>query len=258
MPEAVASNSTPAPEGASIPERIRRRPKGIPALSEQFYFQKLPPYVEENYEAVVNMIKAHGVMVQAVMENGDDFSLYADGIHQIYRLILMRLDAVVETVDHYIDKMAGRELAQGESYGDLMERVGQIVAAAYTEAGVEMDLEQQLEWSKDRSDTYFKTTAHYLRELNAKMEGGDNHLLTAGSLLPWLELKIWREVAGIDLAERDSVAGDASLRDRLLFQQAKAGVSPNDLSQAFGIKRAAVERIIARLTAREEESRKAV
>lgn len=255
MPEAVASNSTPAPEGQA--KRKIERPAGIPPCYDKFYFKKLPPYVSQGFEAIEEMLKAHGVMVAAVMERGDDFSLYANGVHMIYRLILLRLDAIVNDVDERIEEMEGRQFVQGKSSTELLERIGAMVAAAYTASGVEMDLDTMLEWSKEMRNVYFGATSNYFRELEAKMEG-DNHLLTAGSLLPWLELKIWNEIAGVNLASDGVTGEDIPLRDRLIKEQADAGVSATVLSNAFGIKRATVERIIGRLTAAEEESRKAV
>ena len=273
MPEAVDSNSTRAPK------RQRGKPDGIPPLYDEPYFQKLPPYVEKDYQAVVEMIQAYGVMVQTVIENGDDFSLYANGIHKIHRLILLRLDALVSDLDKLIDSMADGQFLKGKSLTDLLQRVGRIVAAAYAETGIEVDVEQLFKRGDGKPDDYTFTTTKYFRELVAKLEG-DNHLLTVGSLLPWLEMKIWREVAGIDVSqerhqdkepsadenashEKPDVADRAGsqktdLRDRLIAEQAQAGVSLSAISQAFNIKRVAVERILGRLTAEDDGDRIAV
>lgn len=95
-----------------------------------------------------------------------------------------------------------------------------------------------------------------LQRTDRQAEGeGKFDLLTVGSLLPWLELRIRSEVIG---GKAEAEFDDTSLRDRLIVEQSKSGVSAAELSQAFNLRRGAVERIIARLTATDEDERKAV
>ena len=82
--------------------------------------------------------------------------------------------------------------------------------------------------------------------------GDDRSLLEAGSLLPWLEMKIAREIAPDDAqAAGDTAKPDQSpveLRDRLIADQANRGISAADLSRAFNMRKAAIKKIIARLS----------
>jgi hypothetical protein len=73
--------------------------------------------------------------------------------------------------------------------------------------------------------------------------GNEIDALEAGSLLPWAEMAIRRELGS------DNGYAATILRDQLIAEQAAAGISPGQLSQAFNLRRDAIERIIGRLRA---------
>lgn len=249
MPEAVASNSIPTSAGQKKTQR--RAPEGVPVFISDKHFKNLPPFIQRDFDAAEEMLKAHGTMVAAIMETGDDLSFYANGIHLIYRLILLRMNEVIDHAGQQINAMHGsRFLKETTTDIELMERIGQIVADVYCDAGHDMDRTNIGNWPRDMLNIYASATSRYYRELVERAEG-DNHLLTIGSLLPWLELKIRREIIGdeTDAAENAGI----SLRDSIIADQVRQGVSPADLSQALGVRKAVIERTIGRLTAGNSE-----
>lgn len=248
MPEAVASNSIPVSEDQDK-RKQRRTPSGyLRPISTAF--EKLHPRIQKDVDQVDEMLKAHGQLVAAAMETGDDFSLYSDGIHLIYRLIISRLNEVMDSVGHRIDEMHGSRFLKEPSDMEVLVRVGQMVASAYADTGVDMDIENQAGWSNDVFKVYSSATRRYYTELIEQLDG-DTHLLTIGSLLPWLELKIRREIVGdeTDLLEPE----DMSLRDTIIAEKAREGIPTAEISQALNIRKTAVERVIGRLMANHPE-----
>ncbi|WP_085025316.1 hypothetical protein [Ensifer aridi] len=241
MPEAVASNSIPV---------SNRQPR---------YGWK--QHFSEEFENIDYMLAAFREMNSALYETKQDHSEVSYGVYLIHGLIMDRLKVVAgeakQVIANATERAALPELESGFDEA-LLERIGEMAGAALLDAGYELDMEDATTWPEGLMLEHTGRIGRFYNELIAKLnEAGRFDLLTVGSLLPWLELRIRREVMGAEAA-RD--LGDTSLRDRLIVEQAKSGVSAADLSQAFNLRRGAVERIIARLTVEEEEeeARKAV
>lgn len=248
MPEAVASNST-------------RMPGGQPPYGWKQRFS-------EGYEEVDAMLAAFREMNSALYETKQDHSRESWGIYLIQGLIMDRLNAVSDQVRGYlglVEPMKLTGLERGLDTAVLM-RIFDIRAQALLDAGEVTDLDGP--WPEGVGADNSKWAAIYYNALVAKaLEEGPADLLTIGSYLPWLEMRIRRDLGVASSGEQAPSArsdehpvndDNQSLRNRLIAEQAEAGVSVSEISQAFGIKRATVERIIGRLTAEEEESRKAV
>jgi len=189
------------------------------------------------------------------MESGDDFSLYSKGVHLIHQLIMLRLDETAEQARELIETQARpRSVTQPVDH-DLFNSVQGIVAETLSERGIVASASPR-EWTADESRIILDTTASYYREL-VKELGSEASLIEAASLLPWIELRIRKALFGVEEGQPDDDEL-VSLRDRLIAEQSKGGVSPAELSQAFNIRRSIVERIIGRLQAEEGAARAAL
>lgn len=101
-------------------------------------------------------------------------------------------------------------------------------ARALLDAGKIDDMDG--EWSEGMAREHLKHVRQGYVDLVEKVrEDGSLDLLTIGSYLPWLELRIRREV-GADEVTPD--LSDTSFRDRLIMDQSQKGISPSDLSRA--------------------------
>lgn len=142
-------------------------------------------------------LNAHSMMMSVIMETGDDFSLYANGIQLIQRLIMLRLNEVIYDAGQQIEEMHENRRLKEPNDNELFKRVGNMVANAYVEAGIDMNVEKMTDWNKGIFELYASTTHRYYEDIKAQLDG-DTHLLTVGSLLPWLEMKIRKELIGVD------------------------------------------------------------
>ncbi|KGD95690.1 hypothetical protein [Rhizobium sp. YS-1r] len=125
---------------------------------------------------------------------------------------------------------------------ELFNHVERIVADVYADHGLDLP-----------EPGHGRPTSQYYHKLLRKLEGSRDPF-EAGMLLPWLEIEIREDASR--LAAVGIKRDDTSLRDRLIAEQASVGISPADLSQAFSLKRAAIERIIARLNGENQEGRR--
>lgn len=236
MPEAVVSNST-------------RTPTGQPKFGWKRHFS-------EGFEDVDAMLSAFREMNSALYETKQDHSHESRGIYLIQGLIMDRLRLVSDEITAYVGQeeasvptMLGRGIDLA-----IWQQINNMDARVLLDAGMIDDPDGP--WPDGVSDGHAERVARGYNDIVTKaQEDGSVDLLTIGSYLPWLELRIRREIGAEVVAPGQS---DTSFRDRLIVEQSQKGISPSDLSQAFGIKRASIERIICRLTATEEESRKAV
>jgi hypothetical protein len=89
--------------------------------------------------------------------------------------------------------------------------------------------------------------------LVAKLDGC-RHLLDAGSMLPWLELKIRREVGLTTEGHEPTKVPDElyadpkNLRDQFIAEKINQGLSLSHISQALNVKVSAIDRVMRRLT----------
>lgn len=249
MPEAVASNST-------------RMPEGQPKYGWKQHFS-------EGYEEVDAMLAAFREMNSALYETKQDHSNESWGIYLIQGLIMDRLKEVSKQVAGYLGTVEPVQKLPALSPGldaAVLMRIVEIRTQALLDAGVLAD--RDAPWPEGLGGNNFQKAGTYYNDLvNKAYDEGEIDLLTIGSYLPWLEMRIRRDLGVAPTGEEVQTAhpeenpdthDNQSLRDRLIAEQVDAGVSVTEISQAFGIKRATVERIIGRLTATEEESRKAV
>lgn len=241
MPEAVVSNSIPM---------SGRQPR-----------YGWSQYFSEEFENIENMLAAFREMNSALYETKQDHSAVSYGIYLIHGLIMDRLKVVAGEAKQFIAGAADTKSEEMPELGfgvdeALMELIGEIAGAALIDAGYEVDMDDATTWPEGLMGEHIGRVGRFYNELIAKLKGeGKFDLLTVGSLLPWLELRIRSEVIG---GKAEAEFDDTSLRDRLIVEQSKSGVSAAELSQAFNLRRGAVERIIARLTATDEDERKAV
>lgn len=124
---------------------------------------------------------------------------------------------------------------------DLFERIGRIVADVYADHSLVVP-----------EPGNGNPTSQYFHIVIRKLEGSRDPF-EAGSLLPWIEMKIRADAA--KLATRPRGPQEDSLRDRIIAENIAAGISTADLAQAMNIKRSTIERIAGRLEGREKDDR---
>jgi len=127
---------------------------------------------------------------------------------------------------------------------DLFERIGRIVDDVYADHSLVVP-----------EPGNGNPTSQYFHMVIRKLEGSRNPF-EAGSLLPWIEMKIRADAAKLATQPHEPQE-DGSLRDRIIAENIAAGISTADLAQAMNIKRSAIERIVGRLEGRGRENRKA-
>lgn len=231
-----------------------------PAPAEQDLF-----LISTDFENVGFMLSALAESACLALEADLLPDHFSAGLHDLFRVALGRLDqAITQLNQAWADEKAsikeGPRLTHPNTF--VRTRISCIGINALRDAGHDINPQDVTTWDDPILLEHLSRVDRYYDDLLGKLEEeGRNDLLTIGSYLPWLEMRIRRElgVATVDL-ETQPISDDngQSLRDRLIAEQADAGVSISQISQAFGLKRAAVERIIGRLTAAEEDSRKAV
>ncbi|MBB4065699.1 hypothetical protein [Gellertiella hungarica] len=257
MPEAVDSNSTTASK------KQRQAPEGVPRLLSSPPFERLGKRIQRDVDAAQEMLRAHAAMVAVVMESADDFSVYSKGVHLIHQLAMLHLDEALDNARIEIEQMQQGRFVSKPYDPDLREHVSLMVCAAYSASGVDMDYCKMHEWDSATCRLYGSAVGNYTMALLEKA-GDDRHLLSVGSLLPWLEMKIWREIADVDLTVPSAEVPHAETGQ--LDHQADFSASPvqayradtarrlfgeghsvSQISQILRIERSAVERILDQL-----------
>lgn len=272
MPEAVDSNSTTASVNQPTKPQKKQRvaPTGLPVMKAPPPFGDLPEYVQRDVEATQEMLRSHATMVAALLETGDDFSLYSNGVHAIHQLIMSRLDQVLDFARLEIEEIREKPFREGQA--ELFTRIGEMVCAAYTASGeVGFRLDDFERWDDTKLKIYFVQTRRFRDALKEKA-GGSTDLLTIGSLLPWLQMTIYKALAPdvvppvfgqkpvVHEFATDkptfSASPMAAYRAELAKRLADEGHSIAQISQIMNIKRSAVERILDRLTSEESKAKK--
>jgi hypothetical protein len=173
MPEAVDSNSIPVAR-----------------------YKRARLEVEDIFSSPSIMIKAFQEMTCIVVADREDHRDLADGLHLIHELLMRELDEAVEKAREYAGNLTISSPAGSSRQmitpidPELFGRIGELVdnAIGRTEA------------DEDGSAYVVKTTEYY-NELLARLDG-ETDLIEAASMLPWLELKITRDLADQDAFER--------------------------------------------------------
>jgi hypothetical protein len=194
MPEAVASNSIPVSNGQPL--------IGLSSiLSDQF-------------DDVDSMLKAFSTMNSLLLESGEDHSDQSYGVFLIHRLIMARLTEVADMAKAGVrvvkeaEKVAAEyNVGLGDDRGlwiELVDKVGDLVTNALIDAGIELDGDDVISWPKDLQKRHFDLTLCHYKKMMEKVNRSRDPL-EVGSLLPWLELMIRREVLGDDATKQAAV-----------------------------------------------------
>ncbi len=119
---------------------------------------------------------------------------------------------------------------------ELFQRVANIYRQAYA------DLSMPAPHDDDLIGSIVSSFNALIRQLEGQLNS-----LEAGSLLPWLEMRIRSQLSsGVTTA---GMPKPVSIRDTVIAEQAMAGFTTNELSQAFNLKHETIERIVRRLSA---------
>lgn len=230
MPEAVDSNTTRAPYSQAARSPTSR--------------------IADKFADVRDMLEAFNVMAcEAALDEPVVKGNFVNGMNLLHKLIMEELwelrRQVVATVEQ---ESAGRELANHIDT-DLWGHITRMVNEAYREAG--RSAADDAEWSEADSIEFTRRVTRLYNELVARLDGS-RHLLDVGSMLPWLELKLRRELGlSTDFAHPllpdDIYADPSDLRAAFIVEKVKEGFSLAHISQALNIKKANIERVIRQL-----------
>ncbi|MBT9373436.1 hypothetical protein [Rhizobium sp. CSW-27] len=165
----------------------------------------------------------------------DDFTaLFELTANAAFRLIDRMISARLER--QKLNEPYNPALIRNQLWPELFERIDDIVSTVYADHGLNLP-----EPGNGRpTSQYFHMVRHKL--------GASRDQFEAGSLLPWIEMKIRRDAERVSATLEAGTSDTISLRDQIISQKAREGISPADLSQAFNLRRSAIDRIIARLT----------
>lgn len=236
MPEAVNSDSTTVSSSQYDPSILS---------------------VKKGFEEVQHMLNTFNVMTCTLLETKEDNSEHSFGLHLLHGLVMERLDIIANEFEQTLqERQLNHRLVRGSDvYSALIQRIGRIVADAYCSTGRNLVWDEMVDWSREDTQAYSNSTAHYYRELIDRLEGEDD-LLEVGSLLPWLELKIRKDI-GLSISmpakeqpilSDDVYADPKNLRDQFIVEKLKQGFSLPHISQALNVKISAIEKAIKKLT----------
>lgn len=172
MPEATATHSRTA---------ARRQPRSLLAVR-----------IQDDFEEVSEMLRAYSVMTTTLFESTLDHSNSSYGMHLIHKLIMARLDEVAADASVTVtEAYSTRQIATPPQIdADVLVQVHQIVASVFEAAGETV-----------ANDGGVDLVSYYYNQLLKKLDGSAD-LLEVGSLMPWLEMKIRKDLGVIDTVER--------------------------------------------------------
>lgn len=235
MPEAVNSDSINAPQGQPTPVVFST---DIDAFRDTVYQIKVLSDMLASYLEDAGMFEestAIGALFNMLVDT------YSDRVEMAAR-DLAKAREFIERRARQADLEREKQADQLQSdrskvWLELMMHLTSIVTGIWREAGREPD-----ENNEDHRKSIAEMAQDYGRRIMEQLENkGDR--IEAGSYLPWAEMKIRQELTG-----EPSASTATSLRDTLIAEHSEKGITVQELSQAFNLRRAAVERIIGRLS----------
>jgi len=221
MPEAVDSNSTIAPE--IHPERL------MDGLHDTLY-----------------ALQAYRVMLGSTIETDVGFSNdVSSGICLILESITENFDCQIKEVGKLINNDAKADKSSLSSYGQLCQKIIALRMKIMQEVGQSMTREAIRE--------VISSAVNDCTKIVERLNGDyDFDLLEADNLLPALELKIREELAiAVDQEQRTT---PKTLREEIIAEKLRQGISIEQLSQAFHIRASAIRRVMEKLTQQEQLS----
>lgn len=241
MPEAVASNSRAVPERQQVPMSAGE--------------------ILDQLEEVSSAIYALGSFLADHLFHTDEVDI-GNGVTFLFGQQVQRLNAATLEARRHFD-LPQAEAPESARHlnrpidSDVFKRVSKMVHDAYFDLGKGPLWERDAP-GNDKGSERIGRAGHYYNLLMARLEG-ETHLLDVGSLFPWLELTIRRDL-GQAIGRQDDSEGDLpetldmdvskttkQLRDELISHAMSSGQSATDIAQALNLRRVTVERMIGRL-----------
>lgn len=226
---------------------------GAPQTTQQSLF-----VMRTDFENVHLMLEALAESACLAIEADALPDHFSAGLAELFRRALSEFDELSDKLFSLV--MQGSSQSRPNTLNDkkhdptiwteLMGRVASIVRNVMADAGAHVPEDDFSEWSEAASDQYFSLMANHYNNLMEKLDGVRDPF-EAGSLLPWVEMAIRREI-GI---EPDHIS-PSWIRDEFILDSIKKGYSTADISQALGLRQKAVERAIGRLTISDADTQK--
>jgi hypothetical protein len=224
MPEAVASNSIPMPEG------------------QHPFNTDLTAFSDTIHELQALTIMLSSLLATSSLES------QASGISGLFQRQLSDLDKIYEAVKSDLSKPAERAITATEKPKQssinvqfkLYNHILDLIKTIRIETGEPVYATHE-EWPEALQKTIVDLAQSYVDKVLNKMEDKTNEM-EAGSLLPWIEAIIRREL----LTEKPSVP-TTMLRDTFILDSIGSGYSTADVAQVLGLSRHAVDKAVYRL-----------
>lgn len=226
MPEAVDSNSTRMPEGQRQPSAFDL----LTALEDTATaFHALGELAARQLDDVDDRLSSgFSYLFRREVEELRDIHT---GLHQLQRALHVAdwtSADMAEAVAAVVEPSEETEAVSRDAWPEYWDMVRDTTLHVLRRAGVSLPDEDDFAlWSDEHMETLNRFTAENFGQVMAMLDGSRN-AFEAGGLLPWLELKFMR----------------------------KFGMEPSgDLAATLAIERSSVQRIMDRLTTREDQAR---
>ncbi|MBX8801574.1 hypothetical protein HBA92_12490 [Ochrobactrum sp. MR28] len=137
---------------------------------------------------------------------------------------------------------------------DVIVHISNMIMSAYRATDVDVD-------DYETAVQIPATAVRYYHRLLEKLDGEDD-LLIVGSMFPWLEMKIRKDLGASisELTDKEALpreegwAAPRSLRDEFIAEKLKQGFSVQYISQALNIRVSAIEKAMTKLAEKDQQS----
>ncbi|MBB4006225.1 hypothetical protein [Allorhizobium taibaishanense] len=224
MPEAVASNSRSMSEG------------------QHSFKTDLTAFLE-----TIQELHALTIMLSSLL-SASGLESEASGVAGLFRRQISDLDEIYKAVKSDLSKPTERAITATEKPRQsnvnvqfkLYNHILNLIKVIRIETGEPVYATHE-EWPEAIQKTIIGLAQSYVDKVFNKMEDKTSEM-EAGSLLPWIEAIIRREL----LNEKPS-APTTMLRDNFIFDSIESGYSTADIAQVLGLSRHAIDKAVYRL-----------
>ncbi|MCF1470999.1 MULTISPECIES: hypothetical protein [Rhizobium/Agrobacterium group] len=224
MPEAVASNSISMPGG------------------QHPFKTDLTAFID-----TIQELHALTIMLSSLL-SASGLESQASGISGLFRRQLSDLDEIYKAVKSDLSKPTERTITATEKPKQssinvqfkLYNHILNLIKSIRIEIGEPVYATHE-EWPEAIQKTIIDLAQSYVDKVLSKMDDKTNEL-EAGSLLPWVEPIIRRE-----LLNEKPPAPTTMLRDNFILDSIESGYSTADIAQVLGLSRHAIDKAVYRL-----------
>lgn len=211
--------------------------------------------IEDQFDNTIQTLKSLHFLLNETMSVCASFETYHYGISILLSQELDDLISIRKYMVGEFDRLTTEVAAQSsrhlsENDKDIRHHILCMLISVQKEANPNI-----------MRDDFLGLTSKYYEMLIEKLDG-ESELLIVGSLFPWLEMQI-RKDFGVPITEptdkkafspvEDWIA-PKKLRDEFIAEKLQQGFSMQHISQALNIRVSAIEKAMAKLTEKDQQS----